>query len=292
MELSPPELRFLLRLLEHSPDYRTRISNIKLGESKDPTSERNGACRDLYHRGFVKYIEEIQRYRLEPPGKAVLNSKPDELPVSASPQEMAMLKAAAKTGSAIPSQARKVPPEERQNLLHQLEDRGLVKSTRRQVRDVWLTPQGVQYLLSDCIPKGTARLTFSMVGNYLIFLRQSSGQAGAGGNISQNLSGPSSEAKAGAASADSLTSEGILATIRHLDQQLVTDNFLPIFHLREKLQPPLNREELDRALYELQSQDLIELSTLQDISNYSDQEVAAGIPQNIGGALFYISVTE
>jgi hypothetical protein len=125
-----------------------------------------------------------------------------------------------------------------------------------------------------------------MVGNYLTFLRQSLGQAGAGGNISQNLSGPSSEAKAGAASADSLTSEGILATIRHLDQQLVTDNFLPIFHLREKLQPPLNREELDRALYELQSQDLIELSTLQDVSNYSDQEVAAGIPQNIGGLCF------
>jgi len=73
---------------------------------------------------------------------------------------------------------------------------------------------------------------------------------------------------------------------------LNTDNFLPIFHLREKLQPPLSREALDQMLYELQGEDLIELSTLQDVSNYSEEQIAAGIPQNIGGALFYISLID
>jgi hypothetical protein len=91
---------------------------------------------------------------------------------------------------------------------------------------------------------------------------------------------------------DSLSPQALLDTIRQLDQQLNTDNFLPIFHLREKLQPPISREELDQMLYELQGEDLIELSTLQDVSNYREEQIAAGIPQNIGGALFYISLID
>ena len=287
MELSPPELRFLLRLLEYAPDYRTRISQIKLGKSKDPTSERNNACKDLCSKGLVAYLEEIQRYRIEPPGKALLKSDTSTLPVSA--EELELLKVAA-TKAATPGQAKKVPADERQRLLNQLKDRGLITASKVQIKDVWLTPQGIQFLLNDCTPKSpNAKLPFSMLGHYLAFMRKSLGQLGVANHLSSedaNLQ----EDQAISNNGDSLSPQALLDTIRQLDQQLNTDNFLPIFHLREKLQPPISREELDQMLYELQGEDLIELSTLQDVSNYREEQIAAGIPQNIGGALFYISL--
>ena len=85
------------------------------------------------------------------------------------------------------------------------------------------------------------------------------------------------------------TDPEILAVIRDLDHNLSTDNYLPIFHLREKLQPPFSRTELDQALYRLERSDQIELSSLQEVRCYTLEQVEAGIPQNIGGRLFFIS---
>lgn len=73
--------------------------------------------------------------------------------------------------------------------------------------------------------------------------------------------------------------------IRDLDRQLGTDNYLPIFHLRQKFQPPLSREQLDQLLYRLQRNDRIDLSSLQEVSAYTPEQIDAGIPQDIGGPL-------
>ena len=86
--------------------------------------------------------------------------------------------------------------------------------------------------------------------------------------------------------------EEILEIIRGLDRQFRTDNYLPIFHLRERLQPPLSREELDRALYRLERNDLIELSALQEVRAYTPEQIDAGIPQNVGGHLFFIMTVD
>ena len=80
--------------------------------------------------------------------------------------------------------------------------------------------------------------------------------------------------------------------IQNLDRELATDNYLPIFYLRQKLQPPLSREEVDQALYRLQRNDKIELSSLQEAIAYTPEQIEAGIPQDIGGPLFFIIVTE
>lgn len=286
-QLDPLELKFLLRLLAYAPSYRIKISQIQL-ESKTPASERDRVGRALCSRGFVEYIEEITQYQLKPPGKALLKSDPTSLPVS--PEQLELLKAAA-TKTATPGQAKKVPAADRQPLLGQLKERGLITASKVQIKEVWLTPQGLQYLMHDCVPKSPqAKLSFSMVGTYLTFLRQSLGPGGPEAIIGQSLSDLAPVAPAPTSA--QLSPETLLDTIRQLDQQLSTGNFLPIFHLRAKLQPPLSRADLDQLLYELQSQDLIEFSTLQDVANYSESEAAAGIPQNIGGALFYISVTE
>ena len=83
-----------------------------------------------------------------------------------------------------------------------------------------------------------------------------------------------------------------LEKIIDLDTKLATDNYLPIFHLRNCLQPPLNREELDKALYRLQNDDKIELSKLADGTHYSKEQIDAGIPQPVGGSWFFIIVND
>lgn len=291
LELKPLEFKFLLRLLAYAPDYRTPISQIKI----KPVSDRNSACKSLCGKGLVEYVEEIQQYRLEAPGKALLQADADEPPVYLSADHRSLLDAA-KNKTAKSSDDKKVAPADRQKLLNQLKARGLIHITKSQIKDVWLTPHGHQYLLRDYVPAPPrANLTFSLLGYYLKFLRQSFEQNASGTTVIEDQaestaydpvnSRTTAEPLAGSAAL-------VLDTIRTLDQQLDTDNFLPIFHLRKKLQATLKRDSLDQLLFELQSQDLIDLSTLQDVSNYSEPQVAAGIPQPIGGALFYISLIE
>ena len=297
MELSSLEMKFLLRLLEHEPNYRIGISQIK-PNSKTSANERDKACKKLCSEGLVEYVEEVVRYETKPAGKTLLKSDTSTIPVSL--DELELLKVA-NTKVATPGQAKRVPASDRQRLLSQLKDRGLISVTKSQIKDVWLTSQGFQYLLDDCTPSSTSsRLTFAMLGHYLTFLRQSlRADADRGNGLQEQTSSQAldtsddyPDAYDDTTNLQSLALEDVLNTIRQLDQQLNTDNFLPIFHLRKKLQPLLSREDLDQLLYDLQSRDLIELSTLQDVSNYSEAEISAGIPQNIGGDLFYISVSE
>ena len=70
-----------------------------------------------------------------------------------------------------------------------------------------------------------------------------------------------------------------------------TNNYLPIFYLREKLQPFLSREELDLALYRLQRKNKLELSSIVESSKYTREQLKAGIPQNVGGCLFFLIVS-
>ena len=85
--------------------------------------------------------------------------------------------------------------------------------------------------------------------------------------------------------------EEIVQIIRNLDRKMGTNNYLPIFHLREELQPPFSKEELDQALYRLEQQDKIELSSLQEVRGYTSEQINTGIIQDIGGPLFFIIVT-
>ncbi|MEL7313807.1 MAG: hypothetical protein AAFN08_02515 [Cyanobacteria bacterium J06559_3] len=293
MDLSPLELKFLLRLLEYPSDYRTLISKVRLnGGTK--ASQRNQACNDLCSKGLVERIEEIRRYQTTPAGRNLLNLNTDELPIT--PNELKLLKAAAKK-SVPPGQASAVPAGDRQSLLCQLEDRGFVSVGERRIKEVGLTQRGKAYLRDECVPTTTAPVPLSMLKGYLAFLRQfiNIGDGVIAATTALPSSGSPQKISTASTSshqvAETITPDVVLKMIRQLDQQHDTDNYLPIFHLREKLQPPLNREALETILEELQASDRIELSTLQDVSNYSEAELSAGIPQNIGGPLFYISVT-
>lgn len=85
------------------------------------------------------------------------------------------------------------------------------------------------------------------------------------------------------------TDDEILDAIIQLDEENGTDNYLPIFHYRAKF-PNLSRKEQDLALYRLEASDKIELSALQETRAYTVAQVEEGIPQDIGGRLFFIIV--
>lgn len=286
MDLSTVELKFLLRLLKHSPDYRTSIQNAKPND-KTKASDRDRICRSLCSKGLVEYSYNIAQYRTEPAGKSLLKQDISKLPVIPDDleNELKLLKAA-KEKTATPGQASGVSASDRQRLLRQLETKGLIQVVKQPIKEVWLTQQGKLYLRDECKPTSTsAQVQFSMLGNYLTFLRQFV----ADNSQFEEITAPE-HSNGSLSSASAPTSNDVLDVIQQLDRQFRTDNYLPIFHLREKLQPLLSRDALDKLLDELQLSDRIELGMLQDVANYSEAELAAGIPQNFGGPLFYISV--
>jgi hypothetical protein len=146
MELPVIELKFLRRLLEHPPDYRTPISQIQ-PNAKTSAAERDRICKSLCSKGMVEYAEEILRYRTTVTGKTLLYLDRSVLP--ATPDELLLLKAAV-ARTATPSDAKKVSIFDRQQLLRQLAAQRLITVRQSQITDVWLTPRGQRYLQEQC----------------------------------------------------------------------------------------------------------------------------------------------
>jgi hypothetical protein len=218
---------------------------------------------------LVEYSYEISKFKITSPGKDLLKLDPDELPVT--PQEFKILKACEKR-TVTPSKTG-IPETERQTLIQRLADRGLIQVDRRdkKIKEVWLTERGKECLRKEYDPKGAGNITITktMLANYLYFLRQS-------------LSLPESEVGYTAIvpppeATHKLSDEEILQTIVELERTLRKD-YLPLFYLREKLQPLLSREELDQALFRLEKNRQIELSAITRAWRYSEEELNAGIP--------------
>lgn len=283
------ELKFLLKLVG-KPDYRASITELK-PNSKTSASERDRICRQLGERDLVGYSEEIQKLKIAPPGQSLLKLDPAGLPVT--PQELKILQACEK-GAITPGKTNITPAKTRQALIDSLAHRGFIEPVQTKIKDVWLTEPGKEYLREEYMPLGAGNLTMTkaMLADYLRFLRKF---------LPRELQAVTTSPTPATAALTSQpgrdvswrvsNDEEILQIIQDLDRQLGTDNYLPIFYLRDKLQPPLSREELDQALYRLERQDKIELSALQEVRSYTSEQLQAGIPQDIGGPLFFIIVT-
>jgi len=277
MALSATEFKFLLRLLEHPPQYRCLIGKIQ------PTTKRDATYENFCSQGLVGYRKEITHYSTTPLGKEMLSLDPIALPITS--DALKLLKAAEKQ-PATPGQAKGVPADSRQELLRQLQGGGFINVDKEPIKEVWLTAQGQSLLFHGVALKGNITLSSAMLGSYVTFLRQGLG-------TTQDTETPIATQPHTAqplTNADSITPETVLNLIQKLDRQLGTDNYLPIFYLREALQPPLQREDLDQLLYGLERSDCIELDLLQEASSYDKQQREAGILQSSGGRLFYISV--
>ena len=278
------ELKFLLKLLG-CPNYRSGLSAKTFDSFK---RDKRKICRDLGDRDLVDYSREIAAVKILPAGRALLKMSTEQLPITE--KELKVLEKISKSsGKIAPSKisASSVKAAEREAILESLAERGLIeveKKLKKAKAEVWLTERGQEYLRDEYTAKGSNPvISLDLLTNYLRFLRKSP-------HVQRDVHQEHSQKPTAAAATSKLSDEEILQTIRHLDKELGTENYLPIFHLRQKLQPPLSREELDQALYSLLRTNQIELSSLQEAIAYSSEQIDAGIPQDVGGPLFFISV--
>ena len=273
------ELKFLLRLLGN-PDYRAYLA----GKGFKDIKSKNKLCRQLRDRGFIDFHEEIGTVKMLPPAQALLEMEQSESPLE--PKELKVLEKIGKAeGTITPSklEIKSIRATEREEILQSFAQRGLIEitmKTKRLKAEAWVTEAGMAYLQDEFVPKqgSNPSISLNLLGNYLRFLRQSSPN-----QVFESETSTSTPT-------EKPTDEEILQLIGELDKELGTKNYLPIFHLRQKLQPPLEREELDQALYRLQEEEKIELSSLVEAVQYTQEQIEAGIPQDTGGPLFFLIV--
>ncbi|MGB3401365.1 MAG: hypothetical protein WBA77_01595 [Microcoleaceae cyanobacterium] len=272
------ELKFLLKLLGQ-PQYRAKITELS-PTSATKASERDKICRDLCDRLLVERTEEITKFAIAPAGEPLLKLDSTTLPINE--QELKALKACEK--ETISPGKTGIPAASRQEVISSLVERGFIKAIKVDIKEVWLTQQGKDYLAREYTPegKGNVTLTKVQIGNYVNFLRDSFSPSPL--QIEPSTATPT-------LFSDQKISDGeILQIIIDLDKKWGTDNYLPIFHLRERLQPPLTREELDGAIYRLQKQNRIELSALSEGMRYTSEQFDTGILLPGGTRLFFIIV--
>lgn len=276
------ELKFVLKLLGEA-DYRAPLSKIQLNK-QTKASEREKICRTLCDRSLVECSHEVTKLKIAPPGKALLKLDLAKLPVT--DQELKVLRASEK--EKITPGKTNVPAAQRQVIIQSLADRGLIELETK-IKEVWLSDRGREYLRDEYNPKGSASISLDMLSNYLGFLRKSLSVETAPSTSVQN--GVKNGVSPQPPVSDSKPSDKeILQMIRDLDRQLGTENYLPIFHLRQKLEPSLSREQLDQTLYRLQRNDQIELSAVVHSQGYTQEQISAGIHQRAGSPLFFIKV--
>jgi hypothetical protein len=274
------ELKFLLKLLGCA-NYRASSASLKSITGKDEL------CRSLSDRGFVDFSREIAAVKILPAGRALLKLDAEQLPLI--PNELKVLESISKASVKIPTSkitVKSVKSVERDAILQRFHERGLIEvemKIKKQKAEIWITDRGIEYLHDEYNPKGRGNISLDLLNNYIGFLRKSM-------QFKEEVYENPVEILPTEAELSSFSDQDILQTIQKLDQELGTENYLPIFHLRQKLQPPLEREDLDQALYRLQKSDQIELSALVHAQDYSNEQVRAGISQRSGSPLFFIKI--
>ncbi|MDF5713043.1 MAG: transcription factor RcaD [Rhizonema sp. NSF051] len=274
------ELKFLLTLLGCA-NYRSPLS----AKTFDSFKGKDKICRDLGDRELVDYSREIASVKILPPGQALLKLEPAQIPL-VDKEHKVLEKISKASGKITPSQIKmsSLKAAEKEAILTALDERGLIEAENKITRtkaEIWLTQRGLEYLRDDYYPKGKAIISLDLLNNYLGLLRK---------YIHNKPAPVLTNEESPIVTIVNLTDEEMLQTIRKLDRELGSDNYLPIFHLRQKLQPSLSRDELDKVLYRLEEADQIELSTLAEPGQYTPEQVDSGISQISSGPLFFITV--
>ncbi len=269
------ELKLLLQLLG-CPDYRGKIAAVK-PTSGTKVSETQRFCRKLADRELVTLHEEIKKFKISPAGKTLLKADLENLPLSDA--ELTVLQVAAK-GPSTPGDT-KLPADQRQPLLLDLCDRGFLSAIERKIVEVSLSARGKEFLRDDYFDANARRnlqLNAQLLTNYVQFMRTWINSA----PTPNSTPTPTPKAKP--------SDSELIEIIRKIDARLPTNNYTPIYHLRAEVQPPMMRDELDQALFRLIQDNKIQLSSLQEGMDYTDEQFAAGIPQEFSSPLFFIIV--
>lgn len=269
------QLKLLLKLLGIE-GYHASIREVK-PTSQTSITECHRISSKLRDQGLVDLTEKIEKVKLTSSGKALLKVDPSELPIT--DKELKILNGC-QSGSIKPTQFKISPATERDRLINSLVNRGFLEVAQAKPETIRLNETGKKFLLDEYSPHGNnSVLSLNMLNNYITFLRKHQSST-----VTSFKSETTSKPK------DKINDEQVLDWIKQLDQECNTSNYLPIFYIREALQPPFSRDELDQTLYRLEENDKIQLSSLTEAEQYTKEQLKAGIPQPIGGSLFFIQV--
>lgn len=282
------EFKILLKLLDKT-DYRGKIREIKPNEKTKINVVRN-LCKQLFNRGYIHVEEKILQIKINDNGKKnqenkILSDKLNNL-------ELIILNLCNKK-SIKSAEININPASKRDKIILDLVQKGLIDIAEKKIISISLTDNGKEFLAQEFLSENLGNIILSkkLLNNYLIFIRKYYQEKISFLSNSNNsfdqiniITSKSEENKL------LPSTEEVLETIIQLDQELNTDNYLPIFYLRNKYQSILNRKQLDTILYSLQKQNKLSMSRLVDGSQYNTQQYDAGIPQKIGGPIFYLIV--
>ncbi len=113
-------------------------------------TRRDRLWRQLQQKGLVDFDRVVTRFGLSAHGRVLLQLDRSVLPVT--PDEKLVLQSC-RDRSIHPDQiSHKVPPHQRQILIAGLAQQGLLRITRQQLGEIWLTPAGAAVLRYDCAP--------------------------------------------------------------------------------------------------------------------------------------------
>ncbi len=223
--------------LAAQPNARAVITAVQ-PNPKTTQQARDRACLQLFARGLLDYAYRVTQLAISPSGRLLLNLQTTSLPLT--PLELWTLQACRVSGTS-PDRLAKVPEADRQRVVRQLADRQLIKVKKRQILEVWLTLAGQQYAAT----------------------------IGCHGWVSAHE--PPLRLMPVRSAAE------LLAVLPSIDPQGTAAPTIPIFQLRDQLQPPLTAAQLDSYLLQLHRQDQVELTRLQVVEPYSDRQIAAGL---------------
>ncbi len=281
------ELKILLKLL-NKENYRGKISEVKPNDKTTVNVTRN-LCEQLFNRQYIEIEEQILKIKITNNGKDFLKKK--NIIEQLNDLEVKVLESCF-VSVVKPSEINLKPASKRNELIGKLLEKELIIIAEKQITQIWLTSEGEEFLAQEFLTEGIGNINLSkqLLNNYLIFIRK---------YFREKIKLESKSNQHSTIVDDKLTTDNnqaqpnereILETIIKLDQELNTDNYLPIFHLRNKYKSILTRQELDNILYSLQKQNKLSMSRLVDGSKYTSEEYNAGIPQQVGGSIFYLIV--
>lgn len=281
------QLKILLKLLGQNK-YQEKIADIK-PNSQTKIEATQKLCYELYNKELIEIEERVIAIKANKKNKQLLNSnkKQDIL-------EEKILKQCDDKNIKI-SDIKISPASKRDLLIEKLVKENLINISDKKITHVELTEKGQQFLAEEYLTEGLGNITLTkpLLNNYLTFIRNY--------YITENQEKISStkdiipEVKEENINQNKqinkkITPDDILQTIIELDHTFNTDNYLPIFYLRNQYKSVLQRHELDSMIFGLQKENKISLSRLVDASQYTAEEYDAGIPQSIGYPIFYLIV--
>ncbi len=288
------EIKLLLNFLKFDGYSAGFALKTLRPEKKTPLETLEKMVAKLAGAGYLEVVQ-VTHIEATEAGMTALQTK--DVPLAA--EEIKVLRACKKNKTRrIKSSNKEVLTlgDEIESKLRHLESRGLVKLTTG-IERIKLTLQAQHFLCQQWQPQHPqAKISFQQLGYLVHLLRQHLGQTGQAvpdESVATETAVPPTHTQP-TVSPQTVDADGLFSMIKALQAAQGDDNLVPLYKIRDEIHaqvaPPLDREQTDQLLYQLSREKRIELVTALEMGHFNENQIAAAIPQEVGGPIFYARV--